>query len=956
VGDRDDPVATSVDTGETRREGAGRARPDTEHDDAFARGALIGRYVIIDVLGAGGMGIVYSAFDPELDRKVAIKVLQARPGGSESGGQTWLLREAQAMARLAHPNVVAVYDVGAIRGDLVFVAMELVDGVTLRAWSKQRQRTWREILPVMRAAGAGLAAAHAADLIHRDFKPDNVLVGNDGRVRVMDFGLARLRGKEDLAARTSDVSIERRSPLSERLTATGAMLGTPAYMGPEIYAGGTADARADQFAFGVALYEALYRVRPYDRRDLVEQRAELPKPPASARVPAWLERIVLRAIAIDPAQRYPSMTALLAALAHDPAALRKRIAIGATLGLAAGAIAIAALAVHDRRAAAAPCTDAADKLAGAWDPAGHRAVEAKFKALAIPSDAIAGTEKALDAYAQKWVDMRTEACRATRVHGSQSEEVLTLRMACLDDRLVELQTLAGLFGSADAKLAQSAVGAAQKLSSLAPCADVPGLLAPEPLPKDLGARVTASALRAKLAEARAIYKTSRLADTLAVLQRITPDVMRLGHLPTEAQLHLLTGQTLWVLQGGAQGEPELLKAVWTAEAGKADMVKLEAWLQLTNLANEASHFDVAAERLQDAAAALARVGTNWDFKVRVMAAQALLASRQNRFADAVKTATEAREIAEAHTDQAGLAYALLVEASILTSSGHAQDAVETFKRVLQIQDSFGHHRIDVVVTLQNLAGAELVTGKTDDAIAHLSDALDISQAIYGADNPEFARGLSTLAAAQGQKGDLAGGLATNQRALEIAERTVGKSDELYAFMLGQVADSLIALGRAKEAVPYLDRALEIETAKLGPSNVQVLTLMLTKCEVLHSSGQLPAALELCKRTLATGEKALGKTSPLLFLFYAHTGEILLDSKRARDAVAMFDQALALGTPDPADLHAVELLDAQALWAAGDRRRAGELGKKARDGFAALGEAKQQQFRDADTWVKQHARI
>jgi serine/threonine protein kinase len=202
---RDDDDQTAA----TKREGALPTRTAVDPapvkgEERLSPGTAVGRYIVQDVLGAGGMGVVYSAFDPELDRKVAIKLLQARPGGSESGGQTWLVREAQAMARLAHPNVVTVYDVGAMPGDRVFVAMELVEGITLREWMKQGH-TWRESLAVMRAAGAGLAAAHSAGLVHRDFKPDNVLVGKDGRTRVMDFGLARLKGDESPAARTSDM-------------------------------------------------------------------------------------------------------------------------------------------------------------------------------------------------------------------------------------------------------------------------------------------------------------------------------------------------------------------------------------------------------------------------------------------------------------------------------------------------------------------------------------------------------------------------------------------------------------------------------------------------------------------------------------------------------------------------------------------------------------------------------
>jgi len=282
----DPPDVTEV----TKREGQAPTAADDDHlSSRLNRGTLVGRYVVLDVVGEGGMGVVYSAFDPELDRKVAIKLLQAKPGGS-TGEQAWLVREAQALARLSHPNVVAVHDVGTLPGDRVFIAMELVDGVTLRAWLKT-PRSWREVLPIMRAAGAGLAAAHAAGLVHRDFKPDNVIVGNDGRVRVMDFGLARAQ-LDGPAMRSSDVAIDSRSPLSDKLTIAGTVVGTPAYMAPEVYQGDAADARTDQFAFGIALYEALYRTRPYEKLDLKQATAttrpisesRLTAPPA-ARVP-----------------------------------------------------------------------------------------------------------------------------------------------------------------------------------------------------------------------------------------------------------------------------------------------------------------------------------------------------------------------------------------------------------------------------------------------------------------------------------------------------------------------------------------------------------------------------------------------------------------------------------------------------------------------------------------------
>src|SRR5215475_6514649 len=171
--------------------GSGQTLPDTV-PAALARGAGIGRYIVLAMVGRGGMGEVYAAYDPELDRKVAVKLLRVKPGNGVSltEGRQRTLREAQAIARLSHPNVVVVYDVGTFR-DQVFIAMEFVDGNTVTYWLAAQPRSWQEVLRVFRAAGRGLVAAHEKGLVHRDFKPDNVMVGRDNQVRVMDFGLAR---------------------------------------------------------------------------------------------------------------------------------------------------------------------------------------------------------------------------------------------------------------------------------------------------------------------------------------------------------------------------------------------------------------------------------------------------------------------------------------------------------------------------------------------------------------------------------------------------------------------------------------------------------------------------------------------------------------------------------------------------------------------------------------------
>jgi|GEM_PF-2850808 len=295
----------------------------------LTRGATLGRYIVLELLGAGGMGAVYSAYDPELDRKIAIKLLRPLEGGSKDDARVRLVREARAMARLSHPNVVIVHDVGALE-DQIFIAMELVDGGTIRSWLGQSPSR-REILDIFLKAGAGLAAAHDAGLVHRDFKPPNVLLGRDGRVRVADFGLVR----SDKAPNTAAAESLRASPTdgSEQETRAGTIMGTPRYMAPEQLDGDRCDARSDQFSFCVSLYEALYNVHPFEglpEELRASMRAGKIRPlPAISAIPPWVGPALHRGLSPDSANRFPTMDALLAALGHNPASLLSRWDIGA---------------------------------------------------------------------------------------------------------------------------------------------------------------------------------------------------------------------------------------------------------------------------------------------------------------------------------------------------------------------------------------------------------------------------------------------------------------------------------------------------------------------------------------------------------------------------------------------------------------------------------------------------
>ena len=307
---------------------------------------LIDRYEIERWLGAGGMGVVYAARDIHLGRAVAVKLVGPRI--DTGSGQGSLVREAQALARLRHPNIAAVYDIG-LSSDRLFVVMELVDGGTVADWLKSEARSWHEILNVYLQAARGLAAAHAAGFVHRDFKPENVLLGKEGVARVSDFGVARIIGE---AERDSAEGV----PEERSATRTGGVVGTPGYIAPEILRHEVVDGRADQFSFCVSLYAALYGERPFELLEgpgrVVETLGR--RRPARRRIgPRWLERFVERGLATDPRDRWPTMDALARAIEQRIGRRRGRLVLSGI-----GATAVAATAIWmGTRPAPAPLPD-----------------------------------------------------------------------------------------------------------------------------------------------------------------------------------------------------------------------------------------------------------------------------------------------------------------------------------------------------------------------------------------------------------------------------------------------------------------------------------------------------------------------------------------------------------------------------------------------------------------------
>ncbi|PCC73627.1 Serine/threonine protein kinase [Nannocystis exedens] len=492
----------------------------------------IGRFHIHGRLGEGGMGVVYSGFDGELGRSVAIKLMHAALD-TDLEARPRLLREAQALARLSHPNVVQIFEVGHHEGRL-FVAMEYVDGKTLQAWLRRPEgpRTWRQILDVFIAAGRGLAAAHEVGLVHRDFKPSNVMIGSDGRVRVLDFGLVgSLADDVPSPSASQSLRVVPHAPvLQTPLTMTGDILGTPAYMAPEQYNGRRCDARADQFSFCVALYEALYGLRPFAGNsawDALEasERGEISPPPPDSRVPAWLHAAVVRGLSPDPAARWPSMKALLAELDRDrdgPARARTTIAVAAaTLGLGVWLSALRGPAPAERCAA-----EVAADLADVWDEQ-------------TPAELAPPVHTQVLALVEKWKEARRDLCLG-RLGGMLSDEMLYRGSRCLAAHRQFLQRLAREldYGATDLDWRQlpspAKFAACVRSFDRAETAMNAIVMDPEALRR----------IEDQLAEAEVAWLAGRYRDSEALATAAVRDARELGHPPTlaHALYHLSRAQ------------------------------------------------------------------------------------------------------------------------------------------------------------------------------------------------------------------------------------------------------------------------------------------------------------------------------------------------------------------------------------------------------------------------------
>ena len=688
------------------------------------RGHTVGRYVIGDLLGAGAMGRVYSAWEPELDRRVALKLL-VEPGVN---ARERVVREAQAMAKLDHPNIVGVHEVGT-SDDGVYVAMELVDGVTLRAWAEP-VRPWHDVVPVLVEIARGLAAVHAAGVTHRDIKPDNIIIGADARARLGDFGLARTGASAPTA--TADPTLALGTPAS-------AIAGTPAYMAPEVLRGAAADPASDQFSFGVLAYEVLAGKRPFAGATWSALLAaiETTSPPALRGAPGWLDAAIHRALSIDPAERFASMTALAD---HLSSRANKRSPARWLVGAAAAAVvASGATFIATRHApATARCDVGATELATVWNPAVKSAL-APLGATALAS---------LDTWAGQWASERDATCRAAIT------APVPARDRCLEQRKAELSAIIGRLRGPSSAVGVAGNGGGSSdpggdagdrvidaLASLASPAECRVAIAgsADPLPLDPAKATSVRRIGDELPAARAAIALGDARPVLAMTAELVQRARGAGHAPTLAEALIVRADALRATSDLAAASAAALEAVAAAERGHDDLLAARAWVVRVATAGDRRDLATAQDAGAIAAAVVERAGSPPQLAAIVLRQRGLVAYNRGFLDDARTLLTQARLDFVALSGQGSLDVATTESAlgSVARAAGDL-DAAETWHRSAYAIDRTlrSAQHPDLARDLHNIAGVLRLRGKLDGAAATYREALAIEIATRGATSIE----------------------------------------------------------------------------------------------------------------------------------------------------------------------------------------------------------------------------
>ncbi|MEM7157900.1 MAG: serine/threonine-protein kinase [Myxococcota bacterium] len=936
--------------------------PETD-DQVIERGSMLGRYLVIATLGRGGMGTVFEAYDETLGRVIAIKLLHT--GTTERHAQR-LQREAKALAKLSHPNVVHVYEVGRAN-DQWYIAMELVPGQTLRQWQAD-EHDWRACVDVYLQAGHGLDAAHAAGLVHRDFKPDNCIIDEAGRVRVLDFGLVTDTVLASQGSDSGEASTTLDAEAQLPVTRTGALLGTVAYMPPEQLDGRPANASGDQFSFCVSLYEALYGQRPFPGSsvatlmDAIEAGRVRP-PPADRHVPGTLRAVLLRGLSSQASQRWPSMAALLDELRREVTPRTQRfVAAGLTAGLVALGTGVAFgqyAQVKDR------CTGARSQLESIWDDARQQRVHAAIVGTEQPyaADTWARVSQQLDDYAERWAARHTAVCEATRVTQEQTEHDMGLRMSCLHDRKVALNATVDVLADADATVVENAMKLVAALPGFGRCDDLPALRAAVPPPEDPDDARQVEVLREQLAKLAARQKAGRYKAALQAIDGVAEQAEALRYEPLMAEVKSRRGQLLDMNGRYAEAEQELREGYTQAMEHRHDEVARDtarhlAWVVGIRQSRHAEglvwgqvalaqalrdgddeHPVEKAAVLRDIGSVLANKGALDDALVHLRQALALLDEAPG----------EHHRRRGTILDRIGIA---------LARQGHLADALRHQQRALAlVEQTVGPHHPHVANLLNNISVVLRMQGEHDRAIAKQMQALSIYENAWGEQHPLVATSIDNVGAAFAQQGRLDEARRHFERALAIREQTLGEQHPDVANSLNNLGNVTSDQGQLEVALDFYRRSVAIKEQALGPRHAGLASTLNNMAVVLMDTGRPQRARVQFERARSIWEEALGPEHPEVANALVGLARAALQSADFEVAREYAQRAVVLR--ESTEVSPAELARARFVWAqtlgltTAERARARALAMQARDAFATQGPGYAGDVTQIDQWLEEH---
>jgi eukaryotic-like serine/threonine-protein kinase len=851
------------------------ATPAIEEANALARlpslepvatpGQQLGRFTLTRLLGRGGMGEVWAARDPELEREVAIKLLYVDFGGMDHDRQARLRREAQAMARVNHPNIVAIYELGA-DGDRLFCAMELVEGQTLRSWL-ETPRPWRETLGVLLAAGRGVAAAHAAGLVHRDVKPDNVMIARDGRILVADFGLAKLAGMGAEPAPVATGSVDFDPGADASLTTTGTFLGTPMYMAPEVLAARAGDALSDQFSFCVMAYEALYRSRPFRGTTLGELMDSIHEEPASPPQgrrgpPRGIWRCIRRGLAVAQEGRWPTMLPLLAGLERAAAAPRRRrvaIAAAAVVALTTAA-SIAVLASPERDEEELVREAGQSRMAAVWSPARRDGLRSAFARASDPAVASQGTTTAvaLDRYRDAWLAMRVDAWRATNRRKEQSARLLELRMRCLDRLADEMDAFLQIAAEADQPDELQRIGQGfGRLTPVTTCADEGKMAAIFPATIDDDRPDLRKKFDIEEARMRAAIAAMPPAEAI---KAINAAVARAD----ETKVPGLSSGLLFVLavaqnEGGdiAGADATLRRLIQEAARARRHFMVAAGWLRLIqSMSGKQGRLDEAIALEPAARAAVAQAGNEPDLRAELAQTMGGIAWEKQDYKTARDQFLEARN-------------------TMIAAHGPKNDTAAG---------------IEVSVAM-----AEFWLGQHDEATRDAEHAYGILRENHD-DDRTAGKALMVLAWVARERKDWESAVRHSRDAIAEMVRLHGTDNLELAFARRELGLALGHLERHDEAIEQVSQCADV-FRRVGPTHPDTLEVALEVGELYEQAKRYADAERNDRKAveLARGE---GKAAP------GKLGGALLELARMvayrspAEAVPIYDEGMRLVTREP----------------------------------------------------------